>query len=51
MRVHHVAALLGIALGTGLGVAIGSSPGAVADPIVDDWPDLSQLMTEFTTLF
>jgi hypothetical protein len=38
MGVHRVAALLGIALGTGLGVAIGSSPVAVADPIVDDWP-------------
>jgi len=34
-----------------IGVAIGSSPGAVADPIVDDWPDLSQLMAEFTALF
>jgi hypothetical protein len=38
LRVHHVIAFLGIALGTGLGVAIGSSPAAVADPVVDDWP-------------
>ena len=38
MWVHHVAALLGIAMGAGLGVAMGSSPVAVADPIVDEWP-------------
>ena len=38
MRVHHVVAFLGVALGTGLGAAVGSSPAAGADPIVDDWP-------------